>query len=224
MPLRAVLFDHDGTLVDSEPVHFRMWVAVLSPYGVALTEQQYKAYYAGVPTQANATDLVRRFRIDATAAQLAQAKNDATKAFLAQRAFPLMPGAQAAIADFHGLGLKLAVVTGAGANGVHTTLRKHALERHFSTVVSGDDVRQSKPAPDCYLLALDRLGLAAADCVAIEDTQHGLEAASAAGLRCLAVPTAMSRHHHFERADAVLDDLSQAQSHVRRLLGLAGQG
>lgn len=219
MPLRAILFDHNGTLVDSEPVHFRMWATVLARYGVSLSEQQYIAHYAGVPTRANAVDLVRRFGLGEDPAVLADAKNAATKDFLLRSAFPLMNGVLAAIAEFRRVDLTLAVVTGASANGVYATLRANDLQRHFATVVSGDDVRASKPAPDCYFLALERLGLQAADCLAIEDTQHGLRAACGAGIRCLALPTHMSKHHNFECAAAVLDGMPQAVAYVQQLLG-----
>lgn len=218
MSLRAILFDHDGTLVDSEPVHFTMWATVLARYDVSLSEQQYIAHYAGIPTQANAIDMVRRFKLNEEPARLAAAKNSATNDFLLRSAFPLMSGVLGAVAEFRGAGLELAVVTGASANGVHSTLRANNLQHHFATVVSGDDVRSTKPAPDCYVLALQRLGLQATDCLAIEDTQHGLQAAHGAGVRCLAVPTRMSMHHNFGRAAAVLDGMPQAVEYVRELL------
>ncbi|WP_409526318.1 HAD family hydrolase [Nitrincola sp. MINF-07-Sa-05] len=216
--LRAILFDHDGTLVNSEPIHYEMWVQVLRTYGLSLSEQQYKAYYAGVPTNTNAIDLVQRFGIDVSPAQLAEAKNSATRDYLAKKAFPLMQGVPEAISSFHNAGLKLAVVTGASANGVHTTLQTNEFTHYFSTIVSGDDVRASKPAPDCYLMALERLGITADECLAIEDTQHGLEAAYSAGIKCLALPTEMSKHHDFELATAVLDGMSEAVEYVRQTL------
>jgi HAD superfamily hydrolase (TIGR01509 family) len=217
MALRAVLFDHDGTLVDSEPIHFLAWKEVLAPYGFALTDEQYRERYAGVPTLANARDLVQRFGVAEDPCTLAEAKNAATRDYLRRSAFPLLPGVREAIATFAGLGLRLAVVTGAGAFGVDATLRAHGLAAHFAVVVSGDDVRHGKPAPDCYLLALERLGLPAGDCLAIEDTEHGLAAATGAGIRCLALPTAMSRHHDFSQATAVLDGMDAAADYIRRL-------
>ena len=96
-------------------------------------------------------------------------------------------------------------------------MRAHGLASHFAVVVSVDDVRHSKPAPDCYLLAIERLGLPAADCIAIEDTEHGVAAAAGAGISCLALPTAMSRHHDFTQAAAVLDGMDAAVDYVRRL-------
>ncbi|WP_427028094.1 HAD family hydrolase [Halomonas sp. H2] len=218
MQLRAILFDHDGTLVNSEPVHYRMWAEVLQRYGFTLSEQQYKAHYAGVPTPANAVDLVQRFEIDETPQKLVEAKSAATCEYLEQQAFPLMPGVEEAISYFHGAGLKLAVVTGASANGVQTTLRVNKLEHYFSVIVSGDDVRASKPAPDCYLLALQQLGVSAAECLAIEDTQHGLEAAFQAGINCVALPTEMSMHHDFHLAVATLGGMPAAVEYVREVL------
>ncbi|MDQ7733127.1 HAD family phosphatase [Halomonas sp. SpR1] len=218
MQLRAILFDHDGTLVNSEPVHYRMWAQVLKRYGFTLSEQQYKAHYAGVPTPANAIDLVQRYGINESPELLAEAKNAATREYLKRQAFPLMPGVEEAISCFYGAGLKLAVVTGASANGIQTTLRVNELEHYFSAIVSGDDVRASKPAPDCYLLALQQLGLSAAECLAIEDTQHGLEAAYQAGINCVALPTEMSMHHDFNLAVATLGGMPEAVGYVREAL------
>lgn len=215
MRISAVLFDHDGTLVDSEPTHFQMWQKVLASYGVALSEKQYKDYYAGVPTVANAIDMVSRFAINEVPATLAEAKNSATRTFLSRSAFSLMPGVKEVLSLFRSDGLRLAVVTGAGRNGVQATLRAHSLHDFFETVVSGDDVRQSKPAPDCYLLAIERLGLPPSECIAIEDTEHGVNAATSAGIACLAVPTAMSKHHSFAKAAAVFSELSASVPWIR---------
>lgn len=217
MPLRAILLDHDGTLVDSEPIHYLVWADVLRRYGFDLSEEQYRARYAGVPTLANAVDLVQRFGVAEDPVALAEAKNAATREHLARCPFALLPGVREAIDAFAGLGLQLAVVTGASAFGVNSTLCAHGLASRFAAVVSGDDVRHSKPAPDCYLLALERLGVRAGECVAIEDTEPGVAAATAAGIRCLAVPTAMSRHHDFSRAEAALDRMADAVAFVHRL-------
>ena len=216
MPIKAIFFDHDGTLVDSEPIHFQLWRDVLAGHGVALAESLYRECYAGIPTAANAVDLVSRFAIDATAAALAGEKNAATRLYLEQHAFPLMPGVSDAVPLLHRAGWRLAIVTGASAGGVQTTLRQHSLAPFFETVVSGDDVRNSKPAPDCYRLAARRLGLSPPACLAIEDTEHGVNSAVAAGVACLAVPNALSGNHDFSQAAAVVSDLAAAVAWIRR--------
>jgi len=219
LPIKAIFFDHDGTLVDSEPIHYQLWRDVLAAHGVALSESLYRDCCAGIPTADNAVDLVARFAINATPPALADAKNLATRRFLAHQAFPLMPGVRDVVPLLHHAGLRLAIVTGAGSDGVQTTLRQHSLSGFFETVVSGDDVENSKPAPDCYLLAARRLALLPSECIAIEDTEHGVNSAAAAGVACLAVPNEMSRHHDFSQATAVFDELSAVVAWLRR--GLA---
>lgn len=214
LPLKAVLFDHDGTLVDSETTHYRLWAAVLQDYGIAFPEALYQRHHAGVPTVATAVDLVQRYALDVAATVLAEAKHAATRAFLERQAFPLMPGARAAIAAFRHRGLALAVVTGASGYGIAATLRAHALHDAFATVVSADDVRHNKPAPDGYRLAMRRLGIGPDACVAIEDTEHGVAAAHAAGIACIALPTPLSVHHDFGHATAVLRDLDAAAAWI----------
>lgn len=210
--LQAVLFDHDGTLVDSEPVHLLLWQEVLAPLGVHLDTDTYLAHHAGMPTPANAQALVQRYGMPLTAAELAQAKHEATVRWLAVQPFPLMPEARAVLQRLREVGVRLAIVTGAEAAGAQRTLEGHGLEGMFETVVSGDDVRHSKPAPEGYALALARLGLPPEACVAVEDTETGLRAAIGAGLRALAVPHALSAgqdlsgaHRHFDNLTQVAD-------------------
>lgn len=206
----TVLFDHDGTLVESEGQHFALWNQVLAPYGFALTLAQYKDFYAGVPTDANAADLVERFGVRESPEVLARLKNESAQAYLQTHAFPLMPGVRASIAQLQAARLRLGVVTGARAYAIDATLRSHELAAAFETVVSADDVVHSKPAPDCYLLALQRMGVAAQQAVAFEDTEHGVAAAIAAGLACVAIPTEMSAGHDFSAATVILPSMQDA--------------
>jgi HAD superfamily hydrolase (TIGR01509 family) len=217
LPLRAVFFDHDGTLVDSEPIHLALWNAILEKYRVRLTERHYMAHHAGLPVRANAERIAARFDLPIDPPALVAEKNAVTRDYLARNAFPLMPGARDAIDDFSALGLKLAVVTATSADRIQATLRAHALEPFFSLAVSSDDVAKGKPSPDGYLFALDRLNLRPGECIAIEDTEHGLQAALHAGIECIAVPTVMSRHHDFSQAALVAPDLTVAAAHVRRV-------
>ncbi|MDI5983397.1 HAD-IA family hydrolase [Halomonas sp. M4R5S39] len=206
MTIRAILFDHDGTLVDSEPVHFQMWQQILERRGITLSEKMYKACYAGKPTDANAVDMVERFHLSGSHEELVSEKSTATQQRLKCTAFSLRPGVKEVLHYLYQRGVTLGVVTGAGRNGVEATLRDNALHALFSTVVSGDDVNASKPAPDVYLLAMKRLGLAASQCLAIEDTEHGVKAATGAGISCIAIPNDMTFQHDFSKAAAIIDD------------------
>ncbi len=214
MKLRAILFDHDGTLVDSEPIHYQLWNQVLGRYGVTISEDVFNSVCAGMPTITNAHDLIKRFKICVNAQDLAEEKHAVTKEFLVDHAYPLMPGVTDAIRELHAQGLNLAIVTGANQHSVGATVRSYSFDRHFEFVISADDVQKSKPAPDCYLLALEKLGLKAEECLAIEDTEHGLNAAADAGIPCLVIPTALSSAHNFDRATAVLNGMPEAVEYI----------
>ncbi|TXH68781.1 MAG: HAD family phosphatase [Thiothrix sp.] len=217
MVLKAILFDHDGTLVDSEGVHYQMWLEVLKPYGVSMSAEQYMQIYSGMPTLDNAQDLVERFHLQASVDELAAKKLEVAHAYLQEHAFPLMSGAQAILDYFQQQpAIQQAIVTGAGAQIVNATVRSHQLASYFATIVSCDDVKQSKPAPDCYYLALERLDLKAEECIAIEDTEHGVAAAVGAGIACLAIPNAQSQGHNFAKAAAILPNLTAAQAWIQQ--------
>ena len=215
MKLRAILFDHDGTLVDSEPIHYQLWNQVLGRYGVTISEDVFNSVCAGMPTITNAHDLIKRFKICVNAQDLAEEKHAVTKKFLVDHAYPLMPGVTEAIRELVEQGLTLAIVTGANLHSVGATVRSYSLDRHFEYVISADDVQKNKPAPDCYLLALKKLGLKPEECLAIEDTEHGLKAAAQAGIPCLVVPTPLSVSHNFDRATAVLSGMPEALEYIR---------
>ena len=208
--LKAVLFDHDGTLVDSESVHHLIWQGVLAHYDIDFTADEYEQQYSGIPTPANAINLVERYQLPLTSEDLAQAKLEATDAHLAREPFPLMHAARETVAFFHATGASLAIVSGSNRSGIEHTVHAHGFSEWFSTIVSFEDVTKSKPAPECYQLALERLGVNADQAMAIEDTENGILAATRAGIACCGVRNAMSRNHDFSRAIKEFDNLAEA--------------
>ena len=210
MTIKAVRFDHDGTLVDSELIHYHLWRDLLRAHAVELSLQDYQREYAGVPAGQNAIDLCQRFGLPLTPASLVEGKVRLTVEYLARQPFPLMPGVLETINSLQQQGLRMAVVTGAQREALEASQQHHPVFRHFACMICGNDVEHSKPAPDVYLLALQRLGLQADACVAIEDTETGVRAASAAGLACLAVPTELSLHHDFSLARACFPSMQEA--------------
>lgn len=199
---QVILFDHDGTLIDSEAVHFTLWQSILVDYGITLTAQFYNEVMAGIPVKQNAIDLVRHFNIRAKPEALAEQKHACVRQYLAERAFPLMPFAKEAIIACHDAGYTVGIVTGGATASVARTLDTYGLGAYVSVVVAVEDVEHSKPAPDCYLKAMRQLHVNAAQCVAVEDTAHGLQAAVAAGIATVAVPTAQSAKHDFSHASS----------------------
>lgn len=221
--VKALLMDHDGTIVDSERVHYQLWLDILAPFGVGLALDDYVQHHAGQSTTSNAV-LLRKENpsLEMSVDELVEAKDRAVDEFLVHRGFPLMPGVRQIIDTFLIRGARVAVVTGAEGPGVQVSIRWHGLEELMSTIVSGDQVENGKPAPDSYLLAADRLGLDPSECVAVEDTEAGINSAASAGVVCIAVPSEMSRTHDFSRADAVVANLAEAGEWISSNLAVGG--
>jgi HAD superfamily hydrolase (TIGR01509 family) len=214
--LKAVLFDMDGTLVDSEGAHWQAWVRVLRRWGAELDETTYRVHHAGMPTLDNAIDVQRRYGLSASVDELVQAKIDESRAHLAREGYPLQPATRATLDWCHARGLRCAVVTGATQEALRAALGPHGLLDRFDTLIGMDDVPRNKPYPDCYQLALSRFGLQPGEAVAFEDSQHGLAAAVAAGVPAIAIPTPISAEHDFRGAAAICADLVAATDWVAR--------
>lgn len=212
--LKAILFDHDGTIVDSEQAHYEMWRDILHEYAIALTYDEYNKHYAGVPTPTLSEVLVDKFSLAVDPAVLYAAKMDATNLYLATQAYPLTQGAREAMRYFHEQGLAIAVVTGSAQGGVDSTVTKHQLDKYVSAVVSRDDVANTKPAPDSYLLAAERLGFQPAECLAIEDTYNGSLSASRANIDCIGVSTSERVRNKFSTTIHVCSCLDDARQWV----------
>jgi len=117
-----------------------------------------------------------------------------------------MPHAREA-AEFFSSKFKIALCSGGPRDEVLLKLEKAELIQYFPVIVTGTDVERSKPFPDIYLRAKELIGLPAEECLAVEDTQYGLQAAKDAGLNCVAIPNEYSERQDFSRADMVVPSL-----------------
>lgn len=217
--LKAVLFDHDGTLVNSEGIGLDLWRKVLPQFDANLTDEEYQQHFVGIPSSQSIAAFVSRHGIDAMPQDILAQKQALMHAYLREKAFPLMPGAGQAVEALKAADLRLAVVTGAGStDGVLSTLRHYGWSHTFQALVTADDVERSKPAPDVYLLALARLGVEASEAIAIEDTATGARAAIDAGLRCIAIPHELSKYQDFSHATLVMSSMAEAVQWIKAQL------
>jgi HAD superfamily hydrolase (TIGR01509 family) len=217
MALHAILFDHDGTLVDSEAVNLQLWRQALEPWELTISDELYWQRMLGVPIKQNAADILQLYRPDASIDELVAAKLAANETYLASSYFPQMPSADRVVRDLAGQ-LRLGLVSGSQRNCVEASLRGHAWEPLFEHVVTGDDVAHNKPAPDGYRRALELMQLDADACIAVEDTEVGICAARAAGLGVVAIRSAQAQSHDFSGATVIVHSLVEAHAWLRQQL------
>ncbi|MEU3341056.1 HAD family hydrolase [Streptomyces sp. NPDC002144] len=201
----SVIFDLDGTLVDSEPNYYEASRRTLAEHGVPGFTWTEHERYVGVSTQETARLWKREYGLTAPAGELLAATNRRylELAGTATRVYPEMRGFVELLAAE---GVPMAVASGSSPEAIEAILAGTGLDQYLRTVVSADEVPHGKPAPDVFLEAARRLGASPADCVVVEDAAPGAAAAHAAGMRCIAVPylTAQADAPQFATADLLL--------------------
>lgn len=217
--ISAVVFDFDGVLADSEPLHFEAFRDVFGARGWSLSDEDYYRRYLGYDDRDMIATFLRDRGLaggDDVLAELAEEKREAFAARIRSRDV-LFPGARECVAALRGR-FRLAIASGALHEEVVAILTTGALIDAFPVIVGADDVAASKPAPDSYLEAARGLGVDPATCVAIEDSHWGLDAARAAGMRTIAVTTS-SPAEALASADRVFGSVREVTVEVIASLG-----
>lgn len=209
MNRRAVVFDFDGVLADSEGLHLAAFQDVFAIRGWTLARSTYFERYLGYDDR----ELIQAF-LDDHSLQASTAEVDALVAEKAEDydkrlmgGFILFPTAEACVARL-GAAFALGIASGSLHAEIDVILDANKLAGAFQVVVGADDVAQSKPAPDSYAEAVRKLGVLPPDAVAIEDSHWGLTAARTAGLRTIGITTSYPRRA-LHLADLVVDSLDE---------------
>ncbi|MCB5906302.1 HAD family hydrolase [Streptomyces pinistramenti] len=182
-----VIFDLDGTLVDSEPNYYEAGRRVLAGYGVTDFSWEHHTRYIGIGTRETLLALSREYGIDTPVDELLAAKNRAYLE-LARAHTRVFPQMRVFVERLHAAGHPMAVASGSSRTAIETVLAGTGLDAQLTTLVSAEEVAHGKPEPDVFLEAARRLGAEPGDCVVLEDAPPGAQAAHRAGMRCIAVP------------------------------------
>lgn len=180
---KALLFDFDGTVADTMPAHLNAWNKALAVYNLSLSREQHNAM-AGRPTQMIVEILNEMHGTHIDAEDFVKAKEIDYFASLATvRSIPSV----VEIINFYKGKIPLAIVSGSRRSPVTRTLEALNMQNDFDLLVCAGDYKDGKPAPDCFLLAAEKLGVHPRDCLVFEDGVLGIESAKAAGMACLKI-------------------------------------
>ena len=216
-PIRALVFDFDGVLADSEMLHFRVYNELLAASGVQISKEDYCRKYLGFDDEGVFEHLAADFNLllgDEEIEMLIKEKAQRFEAIVSTSNV-LYPAAAACVRRL-AAEWPLAICSGARRSEIEIMLRGAGLDEAFRFIVATGDTDYGKPAPDPYLKAAERHGVPPACCVAIEDSHAGLDSARAAGMRTIAITNTYPRATL--DADAVVDSLDELTvEFVRRL-------
>lgn len=214
--LKGIIFDHDGTLVDSERYHYQIWAKLLEKFSIDFKEEDYIERHSGMPSKENARCIIEEHDLNTTPEALAAEKELLSQDFFSQHRTQLVPHAETCIQLCLDSALAVGVATGASRELINRSLGHRDFFPHLKAIATGSDVTRNKPAPDTYLLALEGLGLTANQVIAVEDSAPGVASAKAAGLYCIAVNTPYGQD--LSQADLIVDGLDQVHLWIEKQL------
>jgi len=213
--ITTVIFDLDGLLADTEPLHCRAYQIALSEHGVTLTESDYADHW--VRCGKGIVDWVGMHCPDVNPHAVRARKAEYYLALLGSSARP-MKGALELLTAVR-FRKKIALASSSYRDAVDGVLSALGIAHFFELIVSGLDVAQVKPAPDIFLKVAARMGVKPSECVVLEDAEKGVLAAYRAGMRCIAVPNDYTRDHDFSRATRVCSSLAEVTPQLLDSLG-----
>ncbi|GLK69174.1 HAD-IA family hydrolase [Hansschlegelia plantiphila] len=234
MPLKALIFDVDGTLAETEETHRRALNETFAEFGLpwAWDQPTYRRLLRVMGGKERLRHFIEHDRPprgdDALAVltELHAAKNRRYAALVGEGRVSLRPGVERLIREARSQELRLGIATTTSQSNVEALLAATLGPEGpalFDAVAAGDSVHAKKPAPDVFDLAIDRLGVAPTEALAFEDTIYGLRAAAAAGLKSVATPSFYTDDQDFSDAAAVFDQLGEPDRPARHIAG-AGAG
>jgi pseudouridine-5'-monophosphatase len=203
---KFVIFDLDGTLIDTEPLYTAATQAVVGRFGKVYDWSVKRLIIGGAP-ELGAQIVVEKLQLPITPAEYLHEREAIMRELC--RSVPALPGAAALIEWLHQRGIPLGIGTSSERELCEIKLSSHAFARRFHAIVCSDDpgIEHAKPEPDIFLAVAAQLGAAGADCLVFEDTPKGVAAALAAGMRVIALPDPHMRNENFDGAWYVLDSL-----------------
>jgi len=201
--IAAVLFDMDGVLINSMPFHFEAWHGLFERLGIQVSRNEILRR-EGEQGAVTIRDILHSHGVRCDEERVGELLEE-KEAWFRRIARPaLYDGTEEFLDELVRKGVKLALITGTSRSEVEGLAGSGVLET-FDAIVTGDGVARGKPAPDPYLKAMDRLGIGAAEGVAVENAPYGITSAVAAGLYCIAIETSLPRDYLLQAHRIVAD-------------------
>lgn len=206
--MKALIFDMDGVLIDSEPLHYDADMTLLPALGIHV-EKTYLDRYVGVTDPVMWRQIARDFSLQLDIEEILQRQLDTKLRFLAQSDLQAIDGIAELIHSAHDRQIPMAIASSSSKDFIDAVIDKIGIGDFIAQCVSGQEVAKSKPEPDIFLKAAALLGEEALNCIVIEDSHNGVSAAKRAGMCCVAYRNPNSGKQDLSEADIIIDSFRE---------------
>jgi HAD superfamily hydrolase (TIGR01509 family) len=207
MMIKALAFDFDGLILDTEGPVYQSWQELFQSFGYQLTLEEWQICLGSAEgTSMFFDNLEEKLGGSVDLEEIAPKRLERELQLIAKQ--PIRPGVSEYISEAHKMGLKLGVASSSNCAWVTGHLEQRGLKKYFTCILGADDVELTKPDPALYLAILDSMGVRAHEAIAFEDSPNGILAAKRAGMYCVAVPNPLTKQLLLDGSDLVLDSLA----------------
>ncbi len=206
--MKAVIFDMDGVLVDSQPYHFKADIDTMAEYGV-IKDQKFYESFAGTLTADRMRTLKEMFGLDVPVEEMTIKRENMILDIMGKEDIKPVSGIPEFLRSIEEKGLTTAVASSSDYKLINLILDRLKIAQYFDSVTSGSDVKRGKPSPDVFLLAAERIGIGPSECLVVEDSENGVKAAKSAGMKALGYINTTSGKQDLSLADFITDDFKK---------------
>ena len=202
--LKGIIFDMDGVLINSEPVHYEIWKITMKQRNIDLSYDIFKPCI-GSTVGFLMKILHEAYGIDINDRKLMEEHDIVKKRIMEERGYPLIEGVPELLKRLHGAGYKIGIASSSPEPYIREVVQTLGIHEYFQVICSGEDVSHPKPAPDVFLKAAEMLELLPEECIVVEDSTNGCRAAKAAGICCVAYDNPDSGEQDLSTAEIVIE-------------------
>ena len=206
--VKAIIFDMDGVIIDSEPIHFESDKMTMNDYEIEIADNELNDY-VGVSNPVMWTELRDKYKLSGSVEELLEKQLNYKKQLFGNRKLEPIVGIKELLDELKSNEVKIGLASSSSRVFIEMILNNLKITKFFDVIISGEEVLKSKPAPDIFLKAAEMLDLEPSNCIVIEDSEHGVKAAKLANMKCIGFKNPNSGKQDLSLADMVVCSIKE---------------
>ncbi|OPJ62363.1 HAD family hydrolase [Clostridium chromiireducens] len=206
--MKAVIFDMDGVIIDSEPIHFDVDLQTISELGGDISKEDLEKY-VGTTNEYMYTDIKNKFNISKSLEEIIHYKVELTKKKIIELDLEPIEGIRELLKELKNKNINTAIASSSPRDFIELVVSKFKLENYIEYIISGEEVKHGKPDPDIYIETAKKLRVSPQECIVIEDSRNGVLAAKAAGMKCIGFQNVNSGNQDLSNADVIVHSITE---------------